>query len=54
MCYGGRVPYNPLALPSGCTVTPDAEGKIPADFDRDGDVDMDDFGEFQAEFTGGQ
>ena len=49
---GPGIPYNPLSLPSGCTVTPDAQGKIPADVDGDGDVDQDDFGVYQRCFTG--
>lgn len=47
---GPAVPYDPAALPApqpGCGLTPDSEGKIAADFDRDGDVDMADFGAFQ-------
>jgi hypothetical protein len=47
-CFTGpQVLYNPQSLPPGCSLTPDGNGKIPADFDRDGDVDHDDFGSFQ-------
>jgi len=44
---GAAVPYQPLALPTGCSLTPDDEGIIAADFDGDGDVDQTDFAVFQ-------
>jgi hypothetical protein len=47
-----NVLYSPGALPSGCTLSPDGQGKIPADFDKDGDVDMFDFGRLQRCYGG--
>jgi len=47
---GPMVFYDPAALPGplpGCSLTPGGDGRIAADFDRDGDVDQDDFGIFQ-------
>jgi hypothetical protein len=44
---GPMVPYDVEALPEGCTLTPDCFGILPADLDRDGDVDQDDFGYLQ-------
>jgi hypothetical protein len=47
---GPAIPYNQAELPEpepGCTLTPDGNGKIAADFDEDGDVDQSDFGAFQ-------
>ncbi len=44
---GPAVRYTPGALPSGCTLTPNANGRISADFDADGDVDQIDFGILQ-------
>lgn len=49
---GPAIPYDPVALPPGCALTADLEGFLPADFDRDRDVDQDDFGIFQRKFTG--
>ncbi len=49
---GPAIPYDPNGLPAGCTLQPDAEGRILADTDRDGDVDQDDFGVLQACLTG--
>lgn len=52
---GPTVDYNPQSLPEvppGCTQTPDAQNHIPADLDKDGDVDADDFGVFQRCFSG--
>jgi hypothetical protein len=49
---GPFVPYNSLALPPGCTLTPDINGHIAADFDHDGDVDQVDAGIFQRCFSG--
>ncbi len=49
------VPYDPMALPEsppGCQLTPDGTGHIAADFDRDGDVDQEDFGVFQRCYSG--
>lgn len=52
-CFSGpAVPYNPLALPVGCTLTPDANGLIAADFDSDADVDQVDFGWLQRCYGG--
>ncbi len=50
-----NVPYDPMALPAsppGCPLTPDGTGRIAADFDRDGDVDQEDFGIFQRCYSG--
>ena len=33
-------------------LTPDIDGQIAADFDKDGDVDMEDFGVFQRCYSG--
>ncbi|HQA43193.1 MAG TPA: hypothetical protein PK579_01425 [Phycisphaerae bacterium] len=47
---GPMVFYDPAALPGplpGCSLTPGGDGRIAADFDRDGDVDQDDSGIFQ-------
>ncbi|HRY67882.1 MAG TPA: hypothetical protein P5159_02310 [Phycisphaerae bacterium] len=52
---GPAVPYNPAVLPEpepGCTLTPDGNGQIAADFDADIDVDQSDFGIFQRCFSG--
>ena len=49
---GPALPYNPAALPPGCTLMPNANGRIAADFDADGDVDQDDFGRFQRCISG--
>ncbi len=52
---GPAVPYNPAALPAlepGCTLTPDGNGHIAADFDEDNDVDQSDFGSFQRCYSG--
>jgi hypothetical protein len=49
---GPNVPYNPAALPPGCTLAPDAQEHIAADFNHDGDVDQDDYGIFQRCFSG--
>ncbi|HTZ20794.1 MAG TPA: Ig-like domain repeat protein [Opitutaceae bacterium] len=49
---GPFVPYNPVALPPGCTLNPDINGHIAADFDNDGDVDQVDFAIFQRCFSG--
>ncbi len=53
---GPGIPYNPAALPEpppGCTLTPDAQDRIAADFDRDGDVDQADFAVVQRSRTDG-
>jgi hypothetical protein len=47
---GPSISYD--TLPSGCTLTPDADGFIAADCDEDGDVDMADFGGFQLCYSG--
>lgn len=44
---GPGLPYDPQALPAGCTLPPDPDEIIPADIDRDGDVDQSDFAAFQ-------
>jgi len=52
---GPAIPYNPAALPEpepGCTLTPDGNGRIAADFDEDSDVDQSDFGMFQRCYSG--
>jgi len=49
---GPAMPYDPGNPPAGCTVAPDAAGRISPDRDRDGDVDHVDFGAFQARMTG--
>lgn len=49
---GPAIPYNPAALPLGCTLTPDGNGKIAADLDADGNVDQTDFGVFQRCLSG--
>lgn len=49
---GPQVMYDPQALPAGCTLTPDVNGRIAPDFDVDGDVDQSDFGTFQRCITG--
>ncbi len=52
---GPAVPYDPATLPQsepGCTLTPDGNGHIAADFDADADVDQSDFGVFQRSWTG--
>jgi hypothetical protein len=49
---GPDIPYDPDNLPSGCTLTPDADGFIEADFDRDGDVDQEDFAVMQRCLSG--
>lgn len=49
---GPAIAYHPTNLPSGCTLTPDGNGRIAADFDRDQDVDQSDFGLFQRCYSG--
>lgn len=49
---GALVAYDPANLPTGCTLVPNAQGKIAADFDLDGDVDQEDFGVFQRCLSG--
>ena len=49
---GPGLPYQPDHLPAGCTLIPDPAGHLPADLDKDGDVDQDDFGVFQRCYTG--
>ena len=49
---GPGVSYHPNHLPPGCTLTPDAQGRIAADLDNDGDVDQGDFGIFQRYYSG--
>jgi hypothetical protein len=52
---GPAIPYDPANLPEpspGCTLSPDVNGKIGADFDVDGDVDQSDFGVFQRCLSG--
>ena len=47
-----NVLYDPEHLPPGCGLTPGTDGKIAADFDKDGDVDQDDFGVIQRCYSG--
>lgn len=52
---GPAVLYSPASLPEpepGCTMVPDGDGRIAADFDEDGDVDQSDFAIFQRCFSG--
>jgi hypothetical protein len=49
---GPAIPYNPAALPPGCTLTPDGSEHIAADFNGDGSVDQSDFGIFQRCYGG--
>jgi hypothetical protein len=49
---GPSVPYDPDDLPATCPLVRDSEGIIPADFDRDGDVDADDFAVWQRCYSG--
>ncbi len=52
---GPAVPYDPATLPQsepGCTLTPDGNGHIAADFDKDDDVDQSDFGILQRGYSG--
>lgn len=52
---GPMIPYDPNQLPHplpGCTLVPDSNHHIAADFDKDGDVDMNDFGVFQRCYSG--
>jgi len=52
---GPAIPYNPAELPElepGCTLVPDVNGHIAADFDEDNDVDQSDFGSFQRCYSG--
>jgi len=47
---GPAVAYDPAGLPQpepGCTLAPDGQGTVAADFDADGDVDSIDFATFQ-------
>jgi hypothetical protein len=48
---GPSIPYAIGALPAGCTVVPDAQGHIPPDIDRDGDVDSVDFAMLQRDLN---
>jgi hypothetical protein len=47
-----QVPYNPGSLPPGCVFSPDCNGRIRPDFDKDGDIDMRDFAVFQRCYSG--
>jgi hypothetical protein len=49
---GPAIPYHPAALPPGCTLSPDDTSHIAADFDKDDDVDSDDFAAFQRYWSG--
>jgi len=44
--------YEPGVPPAGCTLLPDPSGTLPCDFDKDYDVDQDDFGVFQRCLSG--
>lgn len=46
---GPAIAYDPQNRDAGCALDP-VEGYLPADFDRDGDVDQEDFGVFQRSF----
>jgi hypothetical protein len=46
------VAYDAQALPGTCPSLPDHHGLIRPDIDRDGDVDLEDFGRFQRCFRG--
>ncbi len=46
------VPYDPQNLPPGCTLTADPSGKLPVDFDADGDLDPNDFAVMQRCYGG--
>jgi hypothetical protein len=48
---GPAIRYDISKLPSGCAVVPDAQGIIPPDLDRDGDVDCVDFGILQQDLV---
>ena len=49
---GPAIAYDPQALPPGCTLVPDGNGYIAADFNTDQDVDQSDFGLFQRCYSG--
>ncbi|MBI4581954.1 MAG: immunoglobulin domain-containing protein [Planctomycetes bacterium] len=49
---GPAVPYDPMHLPDGCRLVPIDDGTIPADFDRDRDVDQNDFAAYQRCYSG--
>ncbi|GMV97171.1 MAG: hypothetical protein AMXMBFR83_15300 [Phycisphaerae bacterium] len=49
---GPEIPYDAHNLPSGCPLVPDPQGHIAVDFDKDGDVDQNDFGVFQRCISG--
>ena len=52
---GPNIPYNLSQLPSGCTCgtyTTNSQNYLRADFDHDGDVDIDDYGIFQRCYSG--
>lgn len=47
---GPGIPYGPMTRPR-CTLVFDAQGHIAADFDRDGDVDQEDFSVLQRSYN---
>lgn len=49
---GPGISYDVANLPAGCEVAPLPNGKMPMDFDEDGDVDQSDFGVFQRCLSG--
>lgn len=44
---GAAETYDPESPPQGCALLPDDDGYLPADFDRDRDVDLSDYDVFQ-------
>jgi hypothetical protein len=49
---GPGVAYTPGSLPPGCGLSADANAILPADFDRNGYVDLRDSGHLQRSFSG--
>jgi len=49
---GPGVAYSPGSLPPGCALSADADAVLPADFDRNGYVDLRDFAQLQRSFSG--
>lgn len=46
------IPYDPGSLPVACPLLPDREGRIRPDLDRNGRIDLNDFGIFQRCYRG--